>query len=199
MSWLREKFKGYPCALTDDLIDSRDGIGTPHDDWPPGLQWIPRSWNARGPRCGKGKPGYMTWPPRLIEGYGVSRWETDGSRSIIEIPILNDKRVDSEYIYGRKFFAIERKKNHPNEGKEFYVKLDWTEGMDVPGQYHPSALQRFSDRGYMVCDPSYRAYWYLIERRLGQEDLFWFLRTGWRMDSLGIYYNRGPMFGRKMD
>ena len=140
-----------PCVLPDKIItrkgkkvNVKDHV---HDDWPWPFNKVPRSMTTRGPRC-KGKEcecggeGYMTWPPKLIRGHNVTRWESDGADSIIEIHALRDRTVDYDYVYGRSFLVTEWNPGNKNFGKKGWITIDWKEGMNVPGQYHPSAVQK---------------------------------------------------------
>lgn len=188
--------QGYPCALPDHLKERL------HNDWPGPLKELPRSLNARGPRCGQGNPGYLPWPPKLVEGFGVARWETDGATSIIEIPALANRYVDSS-IYGQTFEVIERKPGHPNFGQKWMQTLTWVEGLHE-GQYSPSALQKFSIKGWIRLSPDYRSSWKILIRREEPgketgEDTVKFSRTGFRPDTLDLYYNFGPMAGLKWE
>jgi len=54
--------------------------GWKHNDWPIGLRWVPRGWNAFGHRCS----GWRRHPILLI-GYNVTRWMTPGDRDVIAI------------------------------------------------------------------------------------------------------------------
>jgi hypothetical protein len=179
------------CALPDHLKEKK------HDDWPFFLRWIPRSANVKGPRCGKGSPGYLPWPPLLIEGKGVSRWETDGATSIIEIPDLANRTVKGSDVYGQTFSVIERKGGHPQYGQVRDITLSWVEGMEIEGQYSPSAVQKFSREGWMKLDPGYSCGWRQLKKGKEEPVLFW--RYGWRPDHLDIYYNFGPFAGLKYE
>lgn len=179
------------CALPDHLKDRR------HNDWLPGLSWIPRSFNATGPRCGAGNPGYRAWPPRLVEGYGVTRWETSGADSIIEIPSFSGD-VDAN-IYGKTVDAREMKPGHPRYGERFRVQIRWeplliqTDGSFKPGDlnvYSPSAIQYFSKKGWMRLDPDYCSTWNWFWRWPHGEPKGFFTRRGHRPDHLDIYYNK---------
>lgn len=193
MSWLTNQFIGYPCALPEHLREKK------HNDWFIG-KWIPRSWNARGPRCMRNSPGYLPWPPRLVEGVGVARWESIGADSIIEIPELADRHVLAADVYGHSFVAFERQKNRPNFNESFRLKINWDEVVTYDGvtfgpqQYSPSALQKFSTKGWMKLSPDYYSSWNILHRREipGKEtgeDTVIFYRKGARPDHLDTYYN----------
>lgn len=172
------------CALPDHLKEKL------HSDWIWPLSKIPRAANAKGPRCGIGNNGYLPWPPKLIEGLGVTRWESNESTSIIQIPDFLGY-IKSDDIYGKTFDVIERKEGHADYGKVFKVTLKWTEvtyngSTFSPQQYHPSAIQSFSNKGFMKCDPYYYSSW---------RNKVYFFRYGWRPDSLDVYYNWGPYLG----
>lgn len=172
------------CALPDHLKEKK------HNDWIWPLSYIPRGANAFGPRCGKGNKGYLPWPPKLVEGKGVARWESDGATSIIEIPSLANIEIKAKDVYGREFTYIERNVGRPDCGKIGLVTLSWTEGMNIEGQYHPSALQKFSNEGWMRLDPDYYAWWKVLERREPKkDDIVMFHRRGFRVDSLDQFYN----------
>jgi len=51
-----------------------------HNDWLPGLRWIPRGWSAFGHR-------HSGWRrvPKLLVGYNTTRWMTPGDRDVIHI------------------------------------------------------------------------------------------------------------------
>lgn len=199
---IAEKFGGYPCALPDQRVKAPDGTmvnlrDATHWDWPfwP-LTKIPRAYNARGPRCGKGNPGYLPWPPRLVEGHGIARWENSGATSILEIPVLADITVKGEDVYGKELLAIERHPGNPEFGKVFMKRLDWYEAeWDDTTIHSPSALQKFSMRGWMRLDPLYTSSWRIKTRRefpgaeTGEDSLWWFTRNYNRPDHLDVYYN----------
>lgn len=165
------------CALPDHLKNLR------HTDWPWPLSYLPRSINAFGPRCGRGSDGYKPWPPRLIKGKGVSRWETSGAKSIIHIPMLDNATIGPE-IYGRTFRVFEN-------GKEKIVRLEWREltwpfTEEEANIYFPSTIQSYSPQGYMTMEPWYKSSW---------NQGMYFVRMGYRNDALDIYYNYGPYAG----
>ena len=175
------------CALPDHLK------GVLHNDWPWPLSKLERSINAFGPRCPIESPKYRRWPPYLIKGYGVSRWESTGATSIIHIPEFDNKKVNSG-IYGLTWDAIELNPANENYMKEIKVKLHGD------GEHSPSALQRFSKRGWMKLSPWYVAQWWKIkDMGKGKEDYYLFHRQGMRPDHQDKYYNWGPMLGLKMD
>lgn len=125
----------------------------------------------------------------------------DGAKSIIEIPDLANRAVTSNDVYNRIWTAIERNPDSPNYNKEVKIVLLWDEVI-APHEkesklYHPSALQKFSDNGWMRCEPYYYAKWKVLKRydSRDKEDLVLFYRTGYRMDSYQIYYNWGPYAG----
>jgi len=171
------------CALPEHLKDKR------HTDWVWPLSYIKRSFNAFGPRCEQGTKGFRPWPPTLVEGYGVSRWEMDGDgHSIIEIPSFSERKINED-VYDRVHDAIEKNPGHPGYDKWHRVRLIKGEG------YSPSALQKFSKKGWMKLEPWYIAQWRHIKKVEDDEDLVFFHREGYRPDHQDIYYNWGPMLG----
>jgi len=212
--YIYKKFNRYPCVLPDHLRNY-NGTGKVklHTDWPPPLNKIPRSWNVRGPRC-KGLMqcpdcpglGYASWPPKLMRGKGVTRWETAGATSIIYIPSLEEKEID-ESFYGTKILAWETKPDHPNFRKKGIVHITYKKGDQSPGTYSPSALQRWSPSGFLNLEPSYYSTWKVIKKREHPftetektgENIVAFFRSGFRPDHKDIYYNDGPMTGFHMD
>lgn len=207
---LKRLLEGYPCAMPPHLR------GRVHNDWPWPANKILRSANVRGPRCGPGAEGYEAWPPRLVEGHGVARWESDGGDSIIYIPALVGRTVSAGDVYDRVWEAVEM-----NPGREDFllrksVRLYWRPATvwDEPngdgtfgqrttgGMYSPSALQKFSRSGWMRAHPKYYTSWHvlrwrefpaLIEGRVAEyeaaADTVLFFRTGWRPDHVDCYYN----------
>jgi hypothetical protein len=170
-------------ALPEKLREKR------HNDWIFPLSLIPRGWNAFGPRCGKGNPGYLPWPPRIIQGKSVTRWESTGAKSIILIPELEGVRIDSS-IYGRTVEAIET--NGPE--RKFKVKLEWREliwpfSEEDEAMYSPSTIQ-ISPKGWLKMEPSFFVQWDAGD---------YFCRWGDRPDHLDKYYNRGPYLGRNTE
>lgn len=216
--WLERKFEGNPCALPPHLRGRR------HNDWALG-KFIQRSWNARGPRCDG--EGYLRWPPRLDEGRGVARWESAGGRSVIFIKGLEEAEVVGSQVYGRAWLAVEMNPGSPRFGKAFDVFLEDPRAHRVrvtdvytpdgsefgslrvdcdPDLYSPSALQKFSMRGWMRLDPWYVSYWRVLKRREepGREtgdDTVTFMRSGARPDHVDVYYNCGrfPFVGLKWE
>lgn len=190
------------CALPYHMKDKK------HKDWPWPFSKIDRSWNAYGPRCARGSEGHLPWPPRLVKGKGVARWESAAAYSIIEIPELADKTISGKDFYGRDWWVIERRNGHPDFGlgKRVYfprwsesvvtVEIDYDrEIISVePDAYSPSALQKFSPCGYMKLDPSYYAVWKILKKKEthdGQgEDTVLFARSRYRPDHLDLYYNK---------
>ena len=151
----------------------------------------------------EGSRGYRRWPPRLIKGKGVARWEAKFKKyhSIILIPSFVDITIGPD-VYNKEWDAIEKNHGAPDFNKPIKVKL--FKGSEE-GVYSPSALQRFSKKGWMKLDPWYVAQWYLVKQKgeeLGmgpEEDYFAFHRQGYRPDHVDSYYNVGPMLGLKMD
>lgn len=185
------------CALPNKYIQDPKGRlvnlrNALHWDWPWPLSYIPRHINAFGPNCPVKSFGYKKWPPILIEGFGVARWEAENGNSWIEIPEFKHAKITYR-IYNNYFEAIERNPGHVNFNQKLNVKLTRT------GIYSPSALQRFSHHGYMKLSPWYVAQWLRIKKRDNKEDLYLFHREGFRPDHVDQYYNWGPMLGLKMD
>lgn len=206
-------FETYPCALPDKeiirkgkVVNLREAL---HDDWLWPFNKIPRAWNARGPRCMKDTLGYLPWPPKLVRGKGIARWENAFAQSILFIPSLADKEIN-ESIYGKTVRAYESRDGHPNYGQEILIKLEWREDIpksyiDTDGRmkykfdetlYSPSALQKYSPSGYMKLNPDYNSQWKIIKKREFPldpdtgEDLVLFRRGGkYRPDHFDVYYN----------
>jgi len=162
-----------------------------HNDWIWPLSYLPRSVNAFGPRASKDSPRYRPWPPRIVEGYGVTRWESSGADSIILIPELSGKKI-TDSIYGKSFEATEL--NGPAPGRKIAVLLEWRE-LEWPfstkdmAMYMPSTIQK-SRKGYLRTEPYHYVQW---------RDGKYFFRYGYRCDSLDIYYNFGPYAGRNTE
>jgi len=172
-------------ALPDHLKKKK------HNDWPWPMSYLPRSVNAYGPRAPKDSPRYKPWPPRLVEGKSVTRWESSGADSIIIIPDLINKKI-TDKIYGKTYEAIEE--NGPTPGRKINVLLEWRE-LEWPftpkdrAMYSPSTIQ-ISPKGWLKMNPSFFVQW-------DNKDYFW--RWGYRPDHLDIYYNYGPYAGRETE
>lgn len=166
------------CALPDHLKNAK------HSDWIWPFSRIPRSFNAFGPRCPFKSKGWKPWPPTLVKGYNVTRWENTGATSILYFPDLEGQEIDAT-IYGVTLKGIE-------EGSGLKVKTRLTK----KGDYSPSALQKRSARGYMVLDPFYRTEWRILKRYDDdREPLVLWYRIGYRPDHKDKYYNYGPTAG----
>lgn len=196
------------CALPDQIVKDPKGNevnlkDARHWDWPWPLSYVKRSVNAFGPRCPEGSKGYRPWPPQLVKGEGVARWEAKFKtyHSIILIPEFINAEIDAG-VYNKTWDAVERNPGAPNFNNRTRVKLFKGRGDNL---YSPSALQRFSKKGWMKLSPWYISQWYLLKQmgnELGmgpKEDFFAFHRQGYRPDHVDSYYNWGPMFSLKMD
>lgn len=184
------------CALPENLKERK------HNDWPWPASKIARSWNAYGPRCPNDSEKYRPWPPRLVEGHGVARWESNLAQSIIEIPALANRTVLGGQVYGREWQAIERNPGRPDFGQQKTVVLGWREmkwaeivDPASPLVYSPSALQKFSPAGWMKLTPDYSTRWKIITRReqpdnVTGDDTVLFYRRGYRPDHFDVYYNK---------
>lgn len=194
-----ELIKHYPSALPEHLRDKR------HNDWPWPLSRLRRSINVRGPRCGRGNPGYFSWPPKLVKGKNVCRWESNLAESIIFIPELDGREVRAADVYGHNFVAIEFNFGHKDYGKSKIVTIEWHEVATMDGtqfspqQYSPSALQTFSEKGWMECEPWYKAWWRWSKMSTGSNNRGFNYRIGWRPDHVDTYYNFGPYAGLKSE
>lgn len=184
------------CALPDKIVHDPKGNevnlkDARHWDWPWPMSYFKRAINAFGPRCEMGTKGYRAWPPTLVEGYGVARWEyKDGNNhSIIFIPQFANKRI-TDSVYGKTYEAVEK-----NQGDDKWVHVHLSKGSG----YSPSALQRFSMKGYVQLSPWYISQWYKLKTVENGEDYYLFHREGYRPDHNDRYYNWGPMLGLKMD
>lgn len=192
--------------------------GRKHNDWPWPFKNVSRGWNAKGPRC-RSNPAtstsdpasYLAWPPWIVEGYGVSRWESAGGESIIHIPALDDFHITKgSDVYNRQWMAVEMNPGHVDflKVKDIFLPR-WKESSvyDVlrpnglyeqhcePDQYSPSALQKFSPKGWMKLEPFYYAQWHLLKKRelpifpeTGEDQVIFF-RRGNRPDHVDLYYN----------
>lgn len=186
------------CALPKHLQDKI------HNDWPWPLSHVSRGFNAAGPRCGAGRDGYKSWPPKLIKGRGVCRWESSGAQSIIYIPEFDGVDIDGSIVYGSRVKALEVNPGHANYGTYKMVELNWVEsihsdGSFFPQQYSPSAIQYFSKSGHMQLSPNYYSTWRAFDFKdvdgVGRWSKGFFYRWGWRPDHLDVYYNWGPFVG----
>lgn len=199
------------CALPSKIIKDNKGNEVNlrdalHYDWPfwP-LTKIPRGLNAFGPRCpGKecpecGGKSFRPWPPTLVEGHGIARWEMEGEgHSIIFIPSLVDKTIKAKDVYNRVHDAIECNPGKMNYGNWGRIQLLEGEG------YSPSAIQKFSDSGWMKLSPYYYAEWHVFKRYAPKDAPVWvedkeplaaFYRWAYRPDHNDEYYNWGPYAG----
>lgn len=191
--------------------------GRLHNDWTGPFKRVPRSWNARGPRVGPDDPGYAPWPPRFVEGFGVAKWETANDKvehhSVLFIPDLAKRYVKADEVYGREWMAIERNPGHPEFGKTRDVLLVWREAVVndsphpweegnyrqniVPNDHSPSALQEFSDRGWMRLDPKYYSRWWVLKRDADgspKDGRSPNMRHGFRPDHEDEYYNKSFLY-----
>jgi len=191
--------------------------GKLHNDWIWPLNKISRGWNAAGPRSERFQNDWRPWPPMLVEGKGVSRWEAAGGHSILHIPGLDKERVQGQMVYGRSWLAIEMNPGHPEflKAKDVYLPpVKEARVWDIPDQsnpgkfiqmidpdqYSPSALQKFSKEGWMKMYPYYHAEWAFNNRKelkwlqngakgTSPEDTVGFFRRGDRPDHVDLYYN----------
>lgn len=157
--------------------------GRVHNDWPWPFNRIKRGWNAKGSRPDILAEDYLTWPPKLVEGYDVTRWENTGASSIVFLKDLANRRILPTNVYGKKHKAVETAAGNPNFGKEIEIFIDYWKPGKVsddpdpnnpgryiqkcePNDYSPSALQKFSTgSGYMRLDPLYTAKWKIIKKK----------------------------------
>lgn len=196
--FLYKKFIGFPEVLPYHLRNWR-GTGRVklHTDWPWLANKIPRSWNARGPRAKLDSPGYAEWPPKLVEGFDVTRFENAGASSILWIPGLARRHVSANDIYGKTHRVTEMNPGHPEFMKDReYTFPAWRPsavwevptgevdqwGVPVlrtvvsPNDYSPSALQKFSmGSGFMNLDPKYTLRWKVLSKR----------EWPWKADGMG--------------
>ena len=102
-------------------------------------------------------------------------------------------------------FAYEKNPDSPNHDKLIEVKLNWSpakvwdeeEGGKwvqkcSPNDYHPSALQSYSPKGWMKLKPDYYAWWRRID--VDKVEPCPNLRRGYRPDSLDGYYNKSILY-----
>lgn len=178
MNFIKELFQGYPCALPDHLK------GRLHNDWPPLLNRIPRSFSARGPRCpGQscecGGKGYLPWPPKLVEGFDVTRWEwcdLEGNRKEVYISNFYKTRIDKE-IY-------------KSQWKTINLETGGIITIDLNDNWWPSVIPTKSEYGWLKLDPDFYCQW----RTKPSWRKFYF-RYGARPD-FDFYYSMGPYGGR---
>lgn len=189
-----------------------------HNDWIWPLSLISRGSNARGPREDLISKDYLPWPPKLIEGRGVCRWETAGAHSILYIPALENETLSllsGYHVYGRSWMCVETNPGNPDfmKTKEVYFPFPivparvWDLQNDdgsftmrcEPNVYSPSAIQYFSKSGYMRLYPDYYSTWSAFDFKITDGIKKWsrgfFYRWGWRPDHLDVYYNWGPFVG----
>lgn len=177
------------CALPDHLKEKS------HNDWPWPFSKIDRAFSAYGPRCPIGSSGYKSWPPKLIKGKGIVRWENNFANSIIYIPALEGKEITGDDVYGKEFEAFETKELKPIKVKLDWRELTWDEIQSGVQLYFPSALQKYSMEGYLKMSPWYYSQWKILKQReftekSDGEDTVLFLRMGYRNDALDLYYNK---------
>lgn len=93
-----------------------------HNDWIWPLCYIPRGWNAFGYRC---KNWFCKWreTPKLIVGYGVARWMTNGDENLVET-----SEFQSRWLW-------------------------WWQVPDWLKDYGPSPLQKFSNLSFSIVWP----------------------------------------------
>lgn len=187
-----------------------------HTDWPPLLNMVPRSFNVKGPRVGKGNTGYAPWPPRLVEGENVAKWETTETnlapQSVIFISELVGRKVRGEDVYDRDWMAKEMNPAHPQFNQWRSVRLQWSEaivtdgkhpdhGLPItrisPNHHSPSAIQAYSRQGSMILAPRYSSRWKWGVSFNLRDPRGFFWRFGWRPDHVDAYYNNGPFVGLK--
>lgn len=164
------------CALPDHLKNKK------HNDWPIGLRWIPRGISAKGPRCGVGNPGYLPWPPRLIGGFDVTRWEwcnEKGDRREIYIQDFLGITIE-QGIYNKTWECLEL--TYPVFAKRLTV--------DLKDGWWPSVIPTTSEYGWLKLEPSFECRW---RTRPSWRKFYW--RWGARPD-FDMYYNLTPYFGR---
>ena len=168
------------CALPEHIKNRK------HDDWIFPLSLINRGFNARGPRCPIGSKSHEMWPPKLIEGFDVNRWEwsdltgKNHTHGIIEP--FKDKLITSS-IYQVNWNIQDLNTGETHKDVDL-IKAGWI----------PSVIQLYSRKGYLKCDPSFSCKWDMRHK------LFrYYWRCGWRADALDMYYNWGPFLGRNFE
>lgn len=177
---LMELLKLYPCALPDHLKNRL------HNDWPPLLNKIPRSWNARGPRCKGascecGGAGFMSWPPKLVKGHDIVRWEwsdLSGKHRSILIEAFIGKTIDAN-VYDREWKAVD-----VANGQIFSVDL-------LKGEWWPSIIPTGSLKGWIELSPWFKASWDFRSRMFRR-----YFRIGNRPDFEQYYNIYAPYAGR---
>jgi len=112
----------------------------------------------------------------------------DGAVSIIHIPAFDNSTVWGSDIYGRTFLAVEMNSCNPYFGEEIDVTLEYKHGMNS-GCYSPSALQEFSDHGFMKLYPKYYCRWKVLNPKY---TMTW--SHGMRPDHVDVYYNRRILY-----
>lgn len=183
--------------------------GRLHGDWPWPFKKVSRGWNAVGPRPATDAEDYMAWPPRLVEGKGVARWEREDG-SILMIPELVGRVITAKDFYGKEWRCVEMNPSAPdflNAKVVFFPQWAEAHVYDVPigdgkfkqtvfpEQYSPSALQKFSESGWMRLSPKYKSTWKVFKKRElpiwpeKGDDIVFFTRAGARPDHVDCYYN----------
>lgn len=159
------------CALPPHLQDRL------HNDWIWPLSRVSRGFNAKGPRCGEGSPGYLPWPPKLVEGFDCTRWEwadLKGNHKEVYIPSFAGKEINAS-VYGLLW---------ETENGDL---IDFKDG------WWPSIIQYKSEAGYLKLNPSFQCAW-----RTKPDWRRYYWRWGWRPD-FDLYYNWGPFAGRNFE
>ncbi len=169
------------CALPTHLQDKK------HSDWTWPLSLIDRGWNAKGPRCkDHNDGGYLPWPPKLVEGHNVPRWEwanLAGHHREIFVPAFAGKTIGPEVYRMGRIQALERTGD-----------IVQAVSIDLQAEnWWPSIIQYDMVRGWLRLDPKFYCSW-----DMGAWWKKYYFRTGWRPDA-ELYYNNGPFLGRKFE
>ena len=168
-----------------------------HDDhlWPRNYQW--RGNDAYGYRAGEGHPKYMPKLPKLVEGRGIARWMADGDSSVAEVPELSDyRKVWTPDNLPQIIEFYERNPGNPNFGKGL---LKYSQKTFLK-TYAPSALQKFSNRSYLLRDPKHVSLHKMIQKNEvvgdpnSKADWVLFKRKGCRWDSYDGYIIKDATF-----
>lgn len=147
------------CDLPEHLRERK------HNDWPIGLKWVPRGWNAFSHRCS----GWRKVPILLV-GYNCTRWMTPGDRDVIHVLSKT----------GLSFGGINMPDYGPSPLQKFSkwgFSLVWPLHFEFHYIIGDSTIE-YSNQGVIISG-----------------DKVLLFRIGARWDSYDSYYNIGPYIG----
>jgi len=126
------------------------------------------------------------WPrfPKILIGYGVTRWMGERDREVLFVNSLFEKWTGSLAFWGRNSkFAVTDMKTGP-QCPDFKETLD---------EYGPSPIQYWSKKGFYISTRGHFTFWYQWgkqepdhERCVYKRKIF--IRFGARYDSLDDYH-----------